>query len=462
MEHVPVVGIDLAVTAASELAVATGATIEATHRVASTPRGLTEGIAKAAKGRSVAIVVESTAMAWFIAAVAAVRSGVEYSLYRVSGRKSAALRAFYRSHTKTDHIDARVLARMPAVDDSLLTYRLPAPSELAMKRLVVSRHKLTTETTKLQNRMRSLLAWAAPGMINAAGGTVSTGLVRVLGRWSDLTSLAKARVATIALQGDWSRERAEAVRAAATEAVAFYEGHVDFSAVGLELELSLAQLGFLTSQVDRLEERIAALHTELYPRDRLLSIPGIGPVVAGVVRAVVGDLSRFANQASFRAYTGLVPRENSSGEVRQRGRISKAGPSVLRWALYLAGDAARHCDPALAALYRRLMVERGRTHTQAVCAVASHLAGRIYAVARADRDYLWRDLEGNEITREEARAMAQSLRVDSETRARLRARCEGGPRTPYARQPEVPQDVTQPSGDKLIEAALALASKAGH
>src|SRR6266849_6762402 len=134
MEQVPVIGIDLAVTAASELAVAAGATIEASRKVASTPRGLTEGIRQAAKGRAVAIVVESTAMAWFIAAVAAVRSGVEYRLYRVSGRKSAALRAFYRSHTKTDHIDARVLARMPAVDDSLLTYSLPAPSELAMKR----------------------------------------------------------------------------------------------------------------------------------------------------------------------------------------------------------------------------------------------------------------------------------------------------------------------------------------
>jgi hypothetical protein len=145
--------------------------------------------------------------------------------------------------------------------------------------------------------------------------------------------------------------------------------------------------------------------------------------------------------------------------VRRRGRISKAGPSVLRWALYLAADAARQCDPALADLYRRLMVERGRTHTQAVCAVASHLAGRIYAVARAGRDYVWRDLEGNEITKEQARAIAQSLRVDPETRARLRARREGGPRTPYARQPEVPQDVTQPSADKLIEAALELASK---
>jgi transposase len=459
MEHVPVIGIDLAVTAASELAVATGATIEASRKVASTPKGLTEGIAKAAKGRSVAIVVESTAMAWLIAAVAALRSGVDHTLYRVSGRKSAALRAFYRSHTKTDHIDARVLARMPAVDDSLRAFTLPTPAELALKRLVVARHKLTTECTKIQNRVRSMLHWAAPGILKAGGGTVSTGLIAVLGRWSDLRSLARARAATIALQGDWSTERAEAVRAAAAEAVAFYEGFVDFSAVGLELEISLAQLGFLGSQVERLEERIAGLHAQLYPKDRLVGIPGIGPVVAGVVRAVVGDLSRFANLASFRAYTGLVPREDSSGEVRRRGRISKAGPSVLRWALYLAADAARQCDPALADLYRRLMVERGRTHTQAVCAVASHLAGRIYAVARAGRDYVWRDLEGNEITKEQARAIAQSLRVDPETRARLRARREGGPRTPYARQPVAPQDVPQPSADKLIEAALELARK---
>ena len=460
MERVlPVIGIDLAVTAASELAVASGPTIEASRKVASTPKGLTEGIRQAAKGRSVAIVVESTAMAWFIAAVAALRSGVDHTLYRVSGRKSAALRAFYRSHTKTDHIDARVLARMPAVDDSLRTFTLSSPAEMALKRMVVARHKLTTEATKIQNRVRSLLHWAAPGLLRAGGGTVSGGLIAVLTRWSDLPSLAKARVATIALEGEWGIERAEAVRSAAAETVAFYEGHVDFSTVALELEVSLAQLGFLGKQVKRLEERIASLHAELYPEDRLISIPGVGAVVAGVVRAVVGDLSRFANLASFRAYTGLVPREDSSGEVRRRGRISRAGPSVLRWALYLAADAARQCDPALADLYRRLMVERGRTHTQAVCAVASHLAGRIYAVARAGRDYVWRDLEGNEITKEQARAIAQSLRVDPETRARLRARREGGPRTPCARQPVVPQDVTQPSGDKLIEAALELAAK---
>lgn len=79
-------------------------------------------------------------------------------------------------------------------------------------------------------------------------------------------------------------------------------------------------------------------------------------MVAGVVRAVVGNLERFSNLAAFRAYTGLVPAEDSSGEARRKGRISKAGPGVLRWALYLAADVARQWDPQMAELYRRLMV----------------------------------------------------------------------------------------------------------
>jgi len=455
---VPVIGIDLAVTASSELAVASGSAIESSARVSSTPRGLTNGIAKAAAGRSVAIVVESTAMAWFVAAVAAVRSGVSHTMYRVSGRKAAALREFYRSHTKTDRIDARVLARMPAVDDGLQVFSLPSPGQLALKRLVVTRHRLTTEATQVSNRLRSLLAWACPGLVSAAGG-VNPGLAAVLGHWPNLRCLAAARTGTVARLADWGLERAAAVHQAAAEAVEFYQGYVDFADVAVELSLLLSQQGFLTAQIRTLEARIAELHAAQYPKDPLVSIPGVGPVVAGVVRAVVGDMSRFTSLASLRAYTGLVPREDSSGQARRRGRISKAGPSVLRWALYLAGDAARQADPALAELYRRLMVERGRTHTQAVCAVASHLVGRIWAVGRQGRDYTWRDLEGNEITKEAARMIAQSLRVDPQTRARLRSRAEGEPRAPRTRQPKAPQDATRPA-DQLTEEALGVAADA--
>lgn len=456
MQH-PVIGMDLGVTAPSELALASGSEIESTTRVASTPKGLTEGLRRAAEGRPVSIVVESTAMAWFVAAVAALRSGIDHTMFRVSGAKAAALRAFYRAHTKTDRIDSRVLARMPAVDDSLRQFTLPQSSELALKRLVVLRHKLTVEATKVQNRIRSTLHWAAPGLVRAAGGSVSQGLVAVFKKWPDLRSLARARAATVAREARWDKARAARVVAAAAEAVDFYGDLVDFAAIALELDVACVQIDALGVQTARLEARIAELHHERHPDDVLLTVPGIGAVIAGVIRAIVGDLSRFSSLASLRAYTGLVPRESSSGETRKRGRISKAGPSVLRWALYLAADVARQWDPQLADLYRRLMIERGRTHTQALCAVASHLVGRVWAVARENRPYEWRDLNGNPVTREQARALAQSLRVDANTRARLRARREGEPGTPRSRQPKAPQDVARLSGDELIEVALRMA-----
>jgi transposase len=450
----PVIGIDLGVTAPSELALAAGAEIESSRKVPSTPSGLVEGLQWAAKGREVAIVVESTAMAWFVAAVAAVRAGVDHTLYRVPGAKAAALRAFYRAHTKTDRIDARVLARMPAVDDALRAFTLPEAGELALKRFVTLRHKLTVEATKVSNRIRSMLHWGAPGLVRAAGGTVSAGLIAVLKRWPDLRTLARARAATVAREGGWRQERAEAVVAPAAESVAFYDRFVDFSDLALEIEVALAQIDNLDAQLRRIEPRIAEIHADRHRDDPLLTVPGVGALIAGVIRAIVGDLSRFGNLASFRAYTALVPREDSSGKARRRGRISKAGPSVLRWALYLAADTARQWDPDLAALYRRLMIERGHTHTKALCAVASHLAGRIWAVAREDRPYVWRDLEGNTIAREQARSIALSLRVDQETRVRLRRRDANEPGTPRTRQSKTPHDVARLSDDEFIERAL--------
>ena len=85
-----VIGMDLGVTSTSEVAVAEGASVDKVFRAASTPEGLTRAIRRAAGGEPVDVVLESTAMAWFVAGVAAEKSGVEHTLYRVSGRKAAA------------------------------------------------------------------------------------------------------------------------------------------------------------------------------------------------------------------------------------------------------------------------------------------------------------------------------------------------------------------------------------
>jgi hypothetical protein len=103
------------------------------------------------------------------------------------------------------------------------------------------------------------------------------------------------------------------------------------------------------------------------------------------------------------------------------------------------------------------MVERGRTHSQALCAVASHLVGRIWAVIKQNRPYGWHDLDGNPIDRGQARQLALSLRVDSQTRARLRSRTKRGSEAPRARQPQAPRNAPQPSDNDLIEAAMEVA-----
>ncbi len=99
---------------------------------------------------------------------------------------------------------------------------------------------------------------------------------------------------------------------------------------------------------------------------------------------------------SSRAYTGMVPRVAESGQSQSKGRaLTKAGPSWLRTALYMAAEVARRWDPQLAAIYRQAMVEKGQPHRKAICAVATHLADRIYAVHREHRPYLMRDPQGN-------------------------------------------------------------------
>lgn len=96
------IGIDLGVTSRSRVAVAEGSKILSNRAVRSTPLELTRAIAVASGGEPVDVIVESTAMAWFVAGVAAERSWVEHHMYRVNGLKAAALRSFYRYHTKTD------------------------------------------------------------------------------------------------------------------------------------------------------------------------------------------------------------------------------------------------------------------------------------------------------------------------------------------------------------------------
>jgi transposase len=87
----------------------------------------------------------------------------------------------------------------------------------------------------------------------------------------------------------------------------------------------------------RLDVRIEAVTTEIetiVARDRdcqrLMTIPGVGPIISSALTATIGDGSAFDRGRDLGAWLGLVPRQNSTGGRTVLGRISKRGNSYLR------------------------------------------------------------------------------------------------------------------------------------
>jgi transposase len=87
-----------------------------------------------------------------------------------------------------------------------------------------------------------------------------------------------------------------------------------------------------------LHRRRLAIAREDEVARRLMTVPGVGPVVALTFKAAVDDPARFARSRAVGAHFGLVPRKHQSGEVDRTGRISKVGDATVRTALFEAAN----------------------------------------------------------------------------------------------------------------------------
>jgi hypothetical protein len=151
-------------------------------------------------------------------------------------------------------------------------------------------------------------------------------------------------------------------------------------ALGWETAELLADLTAADARVDRATEQTRRWWEYLWGDDPvLLSVPGMGPILAPTVRAFLADGSHFNNAKAAQSFVGLNPSNWSSRQMESPSRaITKEGPPVLRLAFYQAANVARTRDPQLAEFYQRLMVERGHCHTKANCAVARKLVARTW------------------------------------------------------------------------------------
>lgn len=102
-------------------------------------------------------------------------------------------------------------------------------------------------------------------------------------------------------------------------------------------DLYRLQIKELTEKVDVLSERIASIVKENQIGKNLMTIPGVGSIVAAALIAIIGDAKRFNSPKRLCAYLGMVPNDFSSGGKTKMGHISKRGDRMLRKLLVQSG-----------------------------------------------------------------------------------------------------------------------------
>jgi transposase len=161
-------------------------------------------------------------------------------------------------------------------------------------------------------------------------------------------------------------------------------------------ELARETLVELADMIEATEARIAAFDARLKRLAagdeairRLMKVPGVGPVAAGTIRALAGDVTRFRTGRDFAAWLGLTPRQNSSGDKVRIGAISKAGNRELRTLLVMGQLAVLRyalAKPAKASAWLAGMIKR-RPRLVVAVAMAAKTARILWAMLARGESY---------------------------------------------------------------------------
>jgi transposase len=123
----------------------------------------------------------------------------------------------------------------------------------------------------------------------------------------------------------------------------------------------------LDERIEHVTEEIELLAHGSESCRQLMTVPGIGPLIASAMVAAIGNGTAFAKGRDFAAWLGLVPKQMSTGDRTILGRISKRGNRYLR-TLFMQGARVILLSPWLTAAANRLH------HNVLATALANELA----------------------------------------------------------------------------------------
>ena len=146
----------------------------------------------------------------------------------------------------------------------------------------------------------------------------------------------------------------------------------------------------LREQLGILHRRVLAIVQDDEVCRRLMTTPGVGPVVALTFRATVDVPARFRNSKTVGAVLGLTPSRYQSGEINRTGAISKCGDEMMRVMLYEAAQSMLVRSAKWSWLKAWAMqIARRRGMKKAIVALARRLAVIMHRIWVDGAEFRW-------------------------------------------------------------------------
>ncbi|AYE95392.1 IS110 family transposase [Mycobacterium paragordonae] len=313
----------------------------------------------------------------------------EQRLLYIPGRTVYHASAGYRGDGKTDAKDAAVIADQARMRRDLQPLRPGDDIAVELRILSSRRTDLVADRTRAINRLRAQLLEYFPALERAFDYSTSKAALILLTGYQTPDGLRRAGPARLTA---WLAKR-KARNASAVAAKAIEAANAQHSIVPGQ-NLAATMIARLAKEVMALDTEIGATETMIEDRFRrhrhaeiIVSMPGFGVVLgAEFLAATGGELSAFDSVDRLAGVSGLAPVPRDSGRISgNRKRPRRYDRRLLR-ACYLSAQIAIRTDTPSRNYYDRKRSE-GKTHTQAVLALARRRLNVLWAMLRDHRPY---------------------------------------------------------------------------
>jgi transposase len=253
------------------------------------------------------------------------------------------VRAIATAAVKTDQIDASTLAHLARMNYIPRAYAAPKETR-DLRQLLRHREWMVNQRSQAKNRIHAVLAG-----------------YNLVSPFTDLFGVAGREYLYEMMEKE--------LRPSARQVI---EDH-------------LAMIDHLTERIRALEKSISLNEKQEHIVNLLRSMPGVGRLIALILLAEIGDISRFQSPKSLCSWAGLTPKVHNSDAVIHHGHITKEGSRYLRTAMVQAATVACRVSPKWYRVHEHMALRCGCR--AAKVAVARRLLTIIYYMWKREQPY---------------------------------------------------------------------------